>query len=428
MKIELKSMREVEFIDPIEWVEQNNYHDLSLLTGDKAQSEFSLCGWNPVQQVKFKNDPQVWNKIAELIERSDFSHLPLPAKRCGWIGYLNYDLGRYLEELPDLAAYSYQIPEAILTLYKSYRYWDSKSHKCYEIEFDFADFTPSQLKNHQGDDHYQITHLTQECNQEEYCRKVETMQDYMLTGDLYEANLTQQFSAKFSGSPWALFRTLYKKNSAPFSAFLSFPELTICSISPEQFLSCEDRQIMTKPIKGTAPRGKSPAEDKKNREALMSSAKDLTELHMVVDLLRNDLSKVCEIGSVNVLHPNKLETFANVFHLVASVEGVLKEALSIVDLIKACFPGGSITGCPKIASMEVIEKLESYKRNLYTGTIFVLNNCFLQSSIVIRTGVVVQDKIFINSGGAITVESDPKSEYQEVLDKITTFLDIRDVE
>lgn len=424
MKIKLKSISEVDFIEPIKWIKVNNYQNSSLLTGNRILSKFSLYGWNPVQQFSFANDKGVWDKIAHQVSKFDFSELPYPSSSCGWIGYLNYDLGRYLEDLPDSNSYSYQIPEASMTLYRNYRYWDNETQQCWEIEFDFAEFTTSSLcKKHIP---YKLSNFSQECDEEEYCSKVKKIQDYILSGEVYEVNLTQQFKADFSGSSWSFFTNLYQKNSAPYSAYLNFLEFSICSISPEQFLSCNKRKVTTKPIKGTAPRGRNSQEDKLNQEMLLKSDKDLAELHMIVDLLRNDLSKVCKLGSVNVVNPNKLEIFANVFHLVGIVEGILKDDISIVDLIKACFPGGSITGCPKIASMQIIEELETYKRNLYTGSIFVMNNVFLQSSIVIRTGIVVKDELFLNSGGAITIESDPKSEYQEILHKIRTFLNVKE--
>lgn len=424
MNIILDVIKEVEFQEPLDWLDSNNYQNASLLTGDDKQSEFSLFGWNQVHQYSFSFDNKVWDKLNQLLQRYNFSTLPFPADRCGWIGYLSYDLGRYLERLPNTNQYSYHIPEARISLYKNYRYWDNSKKKCWEISFAFPDFSYSAVGQNKAS--YSLANFKQECDEAEYCRKVSKIQDYILNGIVYEVNLTQQFSADFTGSPWAFFKKLYQKNSGPFSAYLSYSDLTVCSISPEQFLSYQDRQVLTKPIKGTSPRGKNEEEDRANRLDLLNSEKDLAELHMIVDLLRNDLSKVCEIGSVSVVDSNKLETFSNVFHLVGIVEGYLQAGLTIVDLIKACFPGGSITGCPKIASMKVIEELESSKRNLYTGSIFVGNNNFLRSSIVIRTGIIVKDKVFVNSGGAITIDSDPASEYQEILHKIRNFLVLRE--
>ncbi len=424
MKIEIAKIKQVDFNEASLWIKENNYQNSALLTGDPLQSEFSICGWNPVEEALFSNDKQVWAKLDKLINKYDFAHLVYPANRCGWIGYLNYDLGRYIESIPDKNIYSYQIPQARLVIYKNYRYWDNKNNKCWEIEFAFTEYETSKKTNYL--ENYQLANFTQECNESEYCQKVETIQDLILQGEVYEVNLTQQFSADFIGSSLAFFLNLYEKNNGPFSAYLSYSDFTVASISPEQFLYCDQGKVSTKPIKGTAPRGKNDQEDQANRDFLLSSKKDLAELHMIVDLLRNDLSKVCQIGSVKVLNPNKLEVFANVFHLVGIVEGRLKPNISIVNLIKACFPGGSITGCPKIASMKVIEDLESYKRNLYTGSILLVNKTFLTSSIVIRTGIIVDDKLYVNSGGAITIDSQPANEYQEILHKIRNFLDIKE--
>ncbi len=424
MIIDLRSFKQVEYMEPLSWFDDNKFNNSALLTGDSEKSDFSISAWNPVYQYSYSQDKTVWDQLAILINRYDFSNLPYPANRCGWIGYLSYDLGGYLEEIPNLTTYSYRIPEARLTLFKNYRYWDNKRKIAWQIEFDFTNFIKSEKDESEQD--YQISNFSQECNEEEYCDKVKEIQNMILSGDVYEVNLTQEFTADFSGSSWAFFRKLYQKNQGPFSAFLNYSEFSIASISPEEFLKYDKGMVETKPIKGTAARGKNDEEDKQNKDMLLNSAKDLAELHMIVDLLRNDLSKVCEIGSVNVINPNKLETFSNVFHLVGLVEGRLKSDLSIVDLIKACYPGGSITGCPKIASMKVIEELESFKRNIYTGSVFLANNNFLSSSIVIRTGIIIDGKLLVNSGGAVTIESDPASEYQEILHKIRNFLDIKE--
>ncbi|OQY39390.1 MAG: hypothetical protein B6226_01930, partial [Candidatus Cloacimonetes bacterium 4572_65] len=402
INIELVQLIERPYSSPIEWKEQNNYLNGALLTGTEEMSQFSLAGWNIAESISISDDKSSWETIASLIDKYSFTKLPFPANRCGWIGYLSYELGRTLEVLPDDTIQNYSIPNAIFTLYKNYRYWDNIDKKCWEIEFLLEAENSAKRTSFPK---LKLGEIKQECSKDEYCHKVETIQDNILNGDVYEVNLTQQFTANFSGSTWKLFKALYSQNRAPFSAYLEYENFSICSISPEEFLHCEDRNILTRPIKGTAPRGKSLLEDKKQKEALLSSEKDLAELHMIVDLLRNDLSKVAEIGSVNVLNPNQLQTFSNVFHLVGVIEGRLKKEISMVELIKACFPGGSITGCPKIASMTVIEKMETYKRQLYTGSIFIMNNRFLESSIAIRTGIIQDNRLFVNSGGAITIDS-----------------------
>ncbi len=421
MFIELKELQEIDWVNPLDYVERNFYKDASLLTGNEEQSEFTIYGHNLITEFNSDNDSEVWDSLHELIEGHDFSRLPFPAKRCGWIGYLSYDMGRHIESFPSSTNESYHLPQARLRLYKHYVYWDNLRKKCWKIELKCETAEQQSIQAREG---FSIGRIEQECTQQEYMDKVAKIQDYILSGNVYEVNLTQQFTSDFEGSSWGLFTSLYKKNPAPFSAFLNYEDMAVTSISPEGFLKCNNGQVLTKPIKGTAPRGKNLQEDLKNKQELFSSEKDLAELHMIVDLMRNDLSKVCRLGSVEVVDPNRLEVFANVFHLVGIVTGMLKIEYSMTDLIKACFPGGSITGCPKIASMKVIEELESYRRNIYTGSILLVNNCFLQSNIAIRTGIIKDNKLFVNSGGAVTIDSDPLAEYQEILHKIRTFLDL----
>jgi para-aminobenzoate synthetase component 1 len=422
MKLKIESLKQIDWIDAVTYKSQYNYSGSALLTGSIEQSEFSLYGWDLVEEIQYTDNDCVWEALNKEISKYDFSQLQYPANRCGWIGYLSYDLGRFIEKLPCNTIFSYRIPQASLRLFKNYIYWDNAKKQCWEITFAL----PGQLKEdlYHESEKFQLGNINQECSQVEYEEKVRKIQDYILTGDVYEVNLTQQFIASFSGSEWGFFKKLYEKNPAPFSAFLDYNDFKIASISPEGFLRCEQNEVLTKPIKGTAPRGRNPFEDTSNKEGLLSSKKDLAELHMIVDLMRNDLSKISEIGSVEVIDPNHLEIFSNVFHLVGIVRSRLKKDNSLIELIKACFPGGSITGCPKIASMKVIEELETYRRNLYTGSILVINNIFLQSNIVIRTGLIKDKKLFVNSGGAVTIDSDPASEYQEILHKIRTFLDI----
>ena len=158
MRIAIEKLQEVAFIDPLLWVNDNNYLESAFLTGDRAQSEFSLYGWNRVEQDKFSHDSQVWDKLNHILKKYDFSQLPYPANRCGWIGYLNYDLGSYLEELPDKNSYSYQIPQASISLYKNYRYWDNKNKQCWEIIFEFFEYTPSCLN--QNEKNYHINNFS----------------------------------------------------------------------------------------------------------------------------------------------------------------------------------------------------------------------------------------------------------------------------
>jgi para-aminobenzoate synthetase component 1 len=253
-------------------------------------------------------------------------------------------------------------------------------------------------------------------------RKVEKIKDYIVKGDVYEVNLSHRCEVPFEGDPYALFQRLYELNPAPFSAYLPFGDHIIISSSPERFLYADKNFIETRPIKGTAPRGKTPDEDMRIKDELARSTKDDAELAMIVDLLRNDLGKVSEYGSVKVREHKRIEKYPNVWHLVSIIEGKLRAEENYGSLLRACFPGGSITGCPKIRSMEIIDELERYTRGIYTGTVFIANNTRFESSIVIRTAIVHKNNLYFNIGGAVVYDSDPEKEYEETLHKAQSIM------
>ena len=253
---------------------------------------------------------------------------------------------------------------------------------------------------------------------EEYKDAITKMKNYISTGDMYIANMTQRFYCNNYEDSFYIYEKLRSINKAPFSAYLNFNDFQIISSSPERFIQIKDNKAHTRPIKGTRPRGANKDEDEKNRLELINSEKDKAELLMVVDLERNDFSKVCKPHTVKVTELFKLEEYATVFHLVSTIEGELKDTVSAVKFIKECFPGGSITGTPKIRTMEIIEELEGLKRNIYTGAIgyfdFRGNSDF---NIAIRTIVKKDNKAYFGVGGGITYDSIEEDEYNETLDK-----------
>ncbi|MCK5096503.1 MAG: aminodeoxychorismate synthase component I, partial [Desulfobacteraceae bacterium] len=261
-------------------------------------------------------------------------------------------------------------------------------------------------------------------SKEEYIEKVKKVIKYLKAGDIYQANLSQRFETDFSDNPFSLFKKLYKKNPAPFFAYINANTHQILSTSPERFIKRDDRKIETRPIKGTIARGRTKAEDKKNAETLTLSKKDDAELTMIVDLMRNDLSRVAKAETIVVDKHKKLEPYDNVFHLVSIVKGLLSKDKTSVDFLKASFPGGSITGCPKIRAMEIIDELEPIQRHVYTGSIGYLSfHDTMDLSIAIRTATVFNKKISFSVGGGIVFDSDPEKEYQETLDKGKTIMD-----
>ncbi|WP_022667974.1 aminodeoxychorismate synthase component I [Desulfospira joergensenii] len=259
----------------------------------------------------------------------------------------------------------------------------------------------------------------------EYIRAVKKIIQYLREGDIYQANLSQRFETRFSGDAYALFLQLFKKNPAPFFSFVHARDHKIISTSPERFVRVKGKKVETRPIKGTIARGKTPQEDEEKGRALASSIKDDAELTMIVDLMRNDLSRVTRHDTVVVTEHKRLEPYDNVFHLVSVVTGELEPDKTCVDLLKAVFPGGSITGCPKIRSMEIIDELESVKRHVYTGSIGYLSfHDTMDLSIAIRTATVKDQSLYFSVGGGIVYDSDPEKEFQETLDKGKTLLDI----
>ncbi len=259
-----------------------------------------------------------------------------------------------------------------------------------------------------------------------YLHAVTRVRDYIIAGDIFQANLSQRLEAPLHEPPWCLYRRLRTRNPAPFAAYLDFGELVIVSASPERFLRVgTDRRVETRPIKGTRPRGISPLHDSALSRALAESEKDRAENLMIVDLLRNDLSRVCLSGSVGVPELFALEQYATVHHLVSTVVGTLRPDADAVDLLAAAFPGGSITGAPKVRAMEIIAELEPSRRGVYCGSIgFLSLTGALDTSIVIRTCVALEDRVYLSVGGGIVADSEPEQEYRETLDKARAIIEV----
>lgn len=269
------------------------------------------------------------------------------------------------------------------------------------------------------------TEFSSSMSREDFCRRVEQAQAYIAAGDIYQVNLSHQFSSPWQGSEqknprsaFTLYQQLRSASPAPFAAYLDLNHRQILSSSPELFLKINGREITTRPIKGTRPRFHDPAADQRSATELTTSPKEIAELIMITDLERNDLGKICEPGSVKVSELLKLERFEQVFHLVSTVEGKLKSPIEPIDALLSCFPGGSITGAPKIRAMQIIEELESTPRGLYTGAIGIFG--FNEQSIfniAIRTAIIENQSLRFNVGAGIVADSIPEKEYQETLHK-----------
>ena len=265
------------------------------------------------------------------------------------------------------------------------------------------------------------------CNgigKENFCSMVHKAKEYIAAGDIYQVNLSHRFEAEWPDNkdPFDLFLKLRDCSPAPFSAFYEINNQTIISSSPECFLKMSGPGVLTRPIKGTRPRFNDPGEDERSAAELLTSPKEISELIMITDLERNDLGKVCEYGTVRVSELLKLEKFAQVFHLVSSIEGRLNDQNNHLSTLKACFPGGSISGAPKSRALEIINELEICPRDIYTGSIGYFGvNGESQFSIAIRTAYIQSGKLYLHAGAGIVADSDPESEYQETLHKASGF-------
>ena len=351
----------------------------------------------------------------------------------GAIGYWAYDMGRTIEELPSMAARLYEYPEMFIGLYDWVLVEDHIKRTITLITTNYnPDITAKKRKDWVLN---LISQTEQDCSScqtllvsdnevnsnfsnDEYQAAVQKVKKYLEAGDIYQANIAQRFNLPFQGDTWLLYLKLRKFNPGAFSAYLKTPDIHLLSSSPELFLAVDDREVMTRPIKGTHARGNNPMEDLLFAEQLENSKKDQAENIMIVDLMRSDIGKVCEIGSVQVTGLNQLEKHPTVWHLVSTVVGRLRSEFASIDLLRYCFPGGSVTGAPKIRAMEIIEEIEPIRRGVYCGSVgYISFSGNMKTNIAIRTMVIEGENIGFHSGGGIVTDSDPASEYSETIDK-----------
>ena len=390
------------------------------------------------RQIHFKGDPL--DILGVYLEKYHVSkdELRLPCYG-GAVGYLSYDLGRTIENIPARAIDDLHLPECILGFYDILLVYDHLKQKAYFVSTGFPEFSrDSRLARAEA----RLTEFKQRIitemekpltfptlpqvqaelrsnfTHDGYVAAVQKARQYIVDGDIFEVNLSQRYTSASQIEPFELYQRLRRLNPAPFASFLNFDEVTIVGSSPERFLRLQGDRVETRPIKGTIRRGQTPEQDAANGRWLLASEKDKAENMMIVDLERNDLGRVCRYGSVKVTELAILETFPTVFHLTSTVVGQLREGISRVDLLKATFPGGSITGAPKIRSMEIIDELEPTRRSIYTGSLGYFSfDGDLDLNIVIRTFLIKGGQAYFQLGGAVVFDSDPESEYRETLDK-----------
>ena len=433
------------------------------------------------REIQYGNPFDTLDGLLEMY-RLDPCSAPVPFLG-GAVGYLSYDLCHFIERLPSTAIDDLELPQSYFALYDTIIAFDHLESKVYVIATGFPEMEescrlsrarirleemrewlysassttdspcggqdpalqtadgplcggqattiqPAKDFLHGGqvpvlqpaEGSGQIL-LRSNFTREEYIEVVSKVREYIAAGDVFQVNISQRFEANLAVSPYELYRRLRQINPAPFASYLNFDGVTIVSASPERFLKVQGDLVETRPIKGTRPRGRNPHEDESLARELHNSIKDRAENVMIVDLERNDLGRICRYGTVKVTELAILETFPTVFHLTSTVIGRLRQGKNIIDLLKATFPGGSITGAPKVRAMEIIDELEPTRRSVYTGSIGYIDfNGDMDINIVIRTFLIKEGKAYFQVGGGILYDSDPEAEYQETMDKANALI------
>ncbi len=410
---------------------------------------FSIIGLNPyLKLVKggaftingtiSEESYEVWVKnYLKSHQEENRTGLPLTS---GAIGYFSYDYGRKKERVASRHPREVDIPDSILVFYDNFIIENHAQHRLYLVAnshgqdaaaamdemkglLERAEKNPSAAASFEKTDSPVLPAFTANFAKQDYMDAVQRMIQYIVEGDIYIANMTQQLQIASPVKPFEMFQRLRVNNPSPFGGYFNYGDFQVVSASPERFLQMQKGRIQTRPIKGTRKRGSTPEEDAALKAELEQSGKDKSELLMIVDLERNDLNRVCIPGSVKVTELFSVETYATVFHLISNVIGTLRPELTVMDLLEAAFPGGSITGAPKLRAMELIDELERDRRNLYTGSMGYLSldgNC--DFNIVIRTALYQNGLYHLGVGGGITYESDLEFEYEETLQKAQALL------
>jgi para-aminobenzoate synthetase component 1 len=417
------------------------YAMLLLSGGELDCAGYSLLGWDPflvlrakgrrvlVQQDGVTKDYEAdpWVVLQDLLGALELpGDPPLAPMAAGGLGFLAYDLKNHLERLPTTAVDDLHLPEMVFAFPRRLVVHDRRGGRFWQAGITYEDHRGRRRAPHDVENltaavslgSYRVGAPRSNFTREAYLQAIARIREYIRQGDVYQVNLAQRFSFPLSGEPYRLFRRLFDLNPAPFYAYLHCDDFQVLSTSMERFLYRRGDYLETRPIKGTRPRGLTPAADAELRRELAASLKDDAELSMIVDLLRNDLGKVCLPRTVKVKEHKRLEAYQNVYHLVSIVTGGLKPECTAVDILRATFPGGSITGCPKIRAMEIIDELEPNVRHVYCGAIGYLGlHRNMDLNVAIRTAIISQGQAHFAVGGGVVYDSREEDEYDETIHK-----------
>jgi len=394
------------------------------------RSKDYTCQLETAQRTYFLDaDPfDVLNNVFHSVTHIEKSHIPFI--HGGAIGYLSYELKNLIEILPQTATDDLGLPEMFFLFPSRISIFDRHEQTLREIGIQMHDEKGSLLEpiSYPVETNVRPTGFHEHSfisTPNDYRTSIKRIIEYITAGDVYQVNLSQRLLFPGLRHPFDVWEKLFRQNPAPFFAYIAAGDHQILSTSPERFLRGNNGVLHTQPIKGTRPRGKTRLQDQVLLHDLLVNEKDDAELSMIVDLMRNDLGKICETGSINVIEHKRADSYANVHHLSSLIEGRLREGISYADILRATFPPGSVTGCPKIRAMQIIDELEVVVRHVYTGSIGWLGfDGNFDLNVAIRTAVTVDDRCILGVGGGIVYDSVPSLEYEETLHKGKSFTSI----
>ncbi|MFC1675760.1 anthranilate synthase component I family protein [Planctomycetota bacterium] len=420
----------------------------SILGGNPAKKDtdrFSYWAAEPKEIFEFHaGQEKPFEKLRSLLDKYKLARPATQEKGMflgGWIGYFSYELGRYIEKLPETTVDDIAMPLIRLCFYDKVICYDhiedmfaliALKVDSEKVEEKFS-WLESLLERASkitlsspaaGDlENIDLGKINCNMNHDYYLKTIEKIKRYIYDGQVYQVNFSQRFDCDYNAEPVALLHWQNHHNPSGYAAYIDTGDLAIVSASPEMFITINDRFISTKPIKGTRRRTNQPDQDTKNFDELQISEKEQAELNMIIDLERNDMARICVPGTRKVTQQRTIEIYPTVFHAVATVSGELAGDVTICDCLKAMFPGGSITGAPKVSSMEIIDETEPTARGVYTGSIgFIGVDGTVSLNIAIRTIIIKNKKAYVQTGGGIVADSDPEAEWHETITKARALL------
>jgi len=421
----------------------------SILGGNQA-SRFSYWAAEAVDVFEFNaKEDQPFEKLQEALDKykldtdSKFEHVE-SIFTGGWIGYFSYELGRYIEKIPSTTEDDLEMPLIKLCFYDKVICYDNAEKTCWLFVLELPDDRQRQkekfaelqklinnskeIRTNKLPKKYPLVNidpaqLKTNISKDYYLKSFEEIKQNIYLGNVYQINFSLRFQQRYTAKPIELFNWQNLHNSCDYAAYIDSGDFAIVSTSPEMFVTIKDGIISTKPIKGTRPRCQDEKLNRQNFKELLESDKEQAELNMIIDLERNDLGRICKAGTIKVVQPRTVEEYPTVFHAVATVQGKLKADVGFCDMLKAMFPGGSITGAPKISSMKIIDELEPTQRGVYTGAIGYIgidgNVCL---NIAIRTIIIADENAYVQVGSGIVADSDAQAEWDEALIKADALL------